>query len=276
MNKYLFLLGVLFLVIPLGLRMWDGKMQENVIATYQQDLKGTSQETKDMIYRSAREYNKHLYETGESDESRYLEELNVFQNGMMGSLEIPKISLKLPIYHGVEESVLASGIGHLPESSLPTGGENTHCVLTGHRGLPEAQLFTRLDELEQGDVFKVNINGHKLWYEVCEIQVIKPEEIEILRIYEGKDLISLVTCTPYGINTHRLVVTGERIDEGKVTSGRLEGKLISKRDMIVLFLPVICFVPLVLHRWKRKIMKSRRCREDENDKKATEIAAKKE
>lgn len=276
MNKFLYLLGMLFLLVPLGLKMWDGKMQANVIATYQQDLKETPQEKKDKIYQSAKEYNRNLYETGEINEVRYLEELNVFQNGIMGSLEIPKISLKLPVYHGIEESVLASGIGHLPESSLPTGGENTHCVLTGHRGLPEAQLFTRLDELGQGDVFRVDINGHKLWYRVCEIQVIKPEEIEVLRICEGKDLISLVTCTPYGINTHRLVVTGERIDKSKITSEELEENQISKRDVSVLLLPIICLVPPLLQKWKQKMIKRRRCKENENGKKATEIATEKE
>lgn len=270
MNKYLFLLGVLFLLFPLGLKMWAGKMQVNVIETYQQDLKQTSQEKKDKIYQSAKEYNRNLYETGEINEVRYLEELNVFKNGIMGSLEIPKISLKLPVYHGIEEAVLASGIGHLPESSLPTGGENTHCVLTGHRGLPEAQLFTRLDELSKGDVFRVNINGHKLWYRVCEIQVIKPEEIEVLQIYGGKDLISLVTCTPYGINTHRLVVTGERIDKSKVTSEGLEKNMISKRDVGVLFLPAICLVPSIFQKWKEKRLKNRRCREDEKEKSKNE------
>lgn len=258
MNKYLFLLGVLLLIIPLGLRVREEKIQENIIATYQQDLEEASRETKDRAYQSAKEYNTKLYETGKIDEARYPEELNMFQSGMMGSLEIPKISLKLPIYHGVEETVLASGIGHLPESSLPTGGENTHCVLTGHRGLPEAQLFTRLDELVQGDVFRININGQKLWYQVSEIQVIKPDEVEVLRIYEGKDLVSLVTCTPYGINTHRLVVTGERIDKGMISTEALEENKISKRDVFLLVLPVICLIPSVLRKWKGKILKKRR------------------
>lgn len=254
-------------MVPFGLRMRDGKNQANIIATYQQDLKETSQKKIDMIYQSAKEYNRRLYETGEIDEMRYLEELNVFQNGMMGSLEIPKISLKLPVYHGIEESILASGIGHLPESSLPIGGEDTHCVLTGHSGLPEAQLFTRLDELSKGDVFGINTNGHKLWYEVCEIRVIKPEEIEVLRIVEGKDLISLVTCTPYGINTHRLVVTGKRIAKSKVTLEGMEENRISKRDMGVLLLPVIFLVPPVLQKWRQKMTNNRRYKDNENKKK---------
>ena len=258
------------LIIPLGMRVREEKMQENLIATYQQDLKETSKETKDRVYQSAEEYNRKLYETGEIDKARYQEELNMFQNGMMGSLEIPKISLRLPLYHGVEETVLASGIGHLPESSLPTGGENTHCVLTGHRGLPEAQLFTRLDELEQGDVFEVNISGQKLWYQVSKIQVIKPDEVEALRIHKGKDLVSLVTCTPYGINTHRLVVTGERVDESAVSSEGLEENKISKRDVLILVLPVICLIPSVVYKWKQKKLKNRRCIGDEGGKKAEE------
>ena len=269
MNKYFFLLGALLLVIPLGLRIMDTRSQGNMIATYEQDLKETSYEKKKQVLRSAKEYNRRLYDTGELDKEQYQKELNIFQNGMMGSLEIPRIFLKLPIYHGVEESVLANGIGHLQESSLPTGGRNTHCVLTGHRGLPEAQLFTRLDELEAGDIFFVSINGQKLWYKIFDIQVIKPEEIQVLQIQEGKDLISLVTCTPYGINTHRLVVTGERIKQREPAIDEIEKEMISKRDGFMLLLPVICLVPWIFQKCKRKIMKKRRCRKDEDKKNHT-------
>ena len=208
MNRLLFLLGSLLLVLPFVTRTWKSNRQENLIATYQAELQELKKDEINAVLHSAKEYNKHLFETKVIDWERYDEELNVFQNGMMGSLEIPKISLKLPIYHGTQEEVLACGIGHLPESSLPVGGNNSHCVLTGHRGLPDSQLFTRLDELEKEDVFWVNINNRKLGYRVFDINVVKPEEVEILNIQAGRDLISLVTCTPYGINTHRLLVRG--------------------------------------------------------------------
>lgn len=252
MNKFLFIVGTLLLVLPFGLKIWEDRQQDNLIATYQQELQGFKQEEIDAAFQSAIDYNEQLFEAQEIDMERYETQLNVFGNGMMGSLEIPKISLKLPIYHGTEESVLASGIGHLPESSLPVGGKNSHCVLTGHRGLPDAQLFTRLDELEQEDVFWVNINNRRLCYRVCEINVVRPEEVEILKMQEGRDLLSLVTCTPYGINTHRLIVTGERISEDEVVENALEVQPVSKRDLCFLILPVLTLVLAGVRKWKQK------------------------
>ena len=131
----------------------------------------------------------------------------------MAILEIPEIDLELPIYHGTEEEILQKGVGHMTESDLPVGGESTHCLLAGHRGLPNALLFTRLNELEVGDEFVINLSGIRHAYVVCNISVIKPEDTRELGVQEGRDLISLITCTPYGINTHRLVVTGERKEE---------------------------------------------------------------
>lgn len=135
------------------------------------------------------------------------------EEGVIAILEIPEIELELPIYHGTEEETLAKGIGHIAGSNLPVGGESTHCLLAGHRGLPNAELFTRLNELEVGDVFVIKINGSKLSYVVCDVFVIKPEDTSKLCVQEGRDLVSLITCTPYGINTHRLVVTGERKED---------------------------------------------------------------
>lgn len=128
----------------------------------------------------------------------------------IGSITIAGIDVELPIFDGTDEEVLSQGIGHIAGSSPLGGGENTHSILAGHRGLPNAAMLLRLNELEEGDVFILYVSEQKLLYEVCEIQVIRPEETENLRVQEGKDLVSLVTCTPYGINTHRLVVTGER------------------------------------------------------------------
>lgn len=130
---------------------------------------------------------------------------------ILGSIEIPKINVNLPVYQGTDEETLKKGVGHISWSSPPIGGINTHSLLAGHRGLPGALLFTRLNELKEGDLFYIKINKKTLVYKVCNIKVVKPEETEELSIQEGRDLLSLVTCTPYGINTHRLVVTGERM-----------------------------------------------------------------
>lgn len=131
----------------------------------------------------------------------------------MGILEIPKIDVLLPIYQGTSEDVLEKGIGHLDGSSALGGGKSTHCLLAGHRGLPNAELFTGLGEVEEGDLFYIEVNNQRCTYKVCEIRVVRPEETEGLGIQEDRDLVSLITCTPYGINTHRLIVTGERMEE---------------------------------------------------------------
>lgn len=132
---------------------------------------------------------------------------------LIAILEIPKIELKLPIYHGTEEAVLQKGIGHICGSDLPVGGESSHSLLAGHRGLPHAELFTRLNELEIGDEFVIHICDEKHTYEVCKIFIIEPDDTSALCVQDGRDLISLITCTPYGINTHRLVVMGERKED---------------------------------------------------------------
>lgn len=132
---------------------------------------------------------------------------------VIGVIEIPDINVFLPVYQGVTEVVLEKGIGHLEESSPLGGGRDTHCLLAGHRGLPGAELFTRLGEVEKGDFFYIEVNSHRYVYRVCEIRVVRPDETKGLEIQEDRDLVSLITCTPYGINTHRLIVTGERMEE---------------------------------------------------------------
>lgn len=166
----------------------------------------------------ALEYNRKL---AESDQGWYLSQyetgiynnmVNPFGNGMMGYIEIPGIQVRLPIYHGVDEAVLQVGIGHLESTSLPVGGESSHCVLSGHRGLPSARLFTDLDQLVEGDVFYIHVLNQTLVYQVDNIRIVEPEDLSALTIEEGKDYCTLVTCTPYGVNTHRLLVRGVRVD----------------------------------------------------------------
>ena len=145
------------------------------------------------------------------DGKSYDELLLAEDSGVMGYLEIEKIKLKLPIYHGVSEEALESGVGHLEGTSLPVGGETTHAILFGHRGLPSAKLFTDLDQLEAGDTFQITVLDRVLVYEVTQTEVVLPEELNDLTVESGKDQVTLVTCTPYGVNSHRLLIHGERV-----------------------------------------------------------------
>lgn len=214
-----------------------------MIRTYEEKLKEGGEEIP-LLFEKAKNYNQELYETGmfladQTNDSVYLQTLNVTDNGIMGSIDIPKIDVKIPIYHGTEEIELQKGAGHLKGSSFPTGGENTRCILTGHRGLPGAKLFTRLDELKKNDKIYLHVCNHTLAYEVIKSEVIEPGDLEKLMIVPKKDLLSLVTCTPYGINTHRLVITGQRIpfdDHAYEKTRPLTG---SAREWLFILMPVI-------------------------------------
>lgn len=252
MNKLLYILGVALLLIPIGLRVIDGKRQEEKIATYEESVKGTDEDEIVKQLEQADRYNQQLYEEGKIDLYAYERELNLLGNGIMGSIEIPEIDLKLPVYHGTDQEVLAVGVGHLKESSLPVGGENTHSVLTGHRGSPNAQLFTRLDELEKQDVFFIHVGQETLCYRIYEIQTVRPEETEVIGIQKGKDLVSLVTCTPYGLNTHRLVITGEREMEEIKVSKHVKRNQLSKWDKAFLVVPCVSGVVMFIKMKKRK------------------------
>lgn len=251
MNKILFFIGVALLVVPIGIRFVISGKQKELVTTYENQWEQIEESKMEACLDKARKYNDRLFEEGIIVKEQYEEQLDILGNGVMCSLEIPKISLKLPVHHGTEAEVLSGSIGHLKESSLPVGGVNSHCVLSGHRGLPNAELFTRLDELEKGDLFFVYVCNQKLGYQVSEIQVVEPDNAECIRIQKGKDLISLVTCTPYGINTHRLVITGERIHNWEVQDVEMTGQEISNRDKLYLLLPVIFIVTAFLKK-KRK------------------------
>lgn len=169
----------------------------------------------------------------EKETGKYNELLNINKNGIMGTIVIPAINIKLPIYHGTSEKILEKGIGHLEGSSLPLGGENTHTVLTGHTGLSNAKLFTDLSEMKEGEFFFLNILGEQLVYQINKIRIVLPADLEELYIKKGKDYCTLVTCTPYGVNTHRLLVRGERVEnEGILENKRnFEKKRIESRWM---------------------------------------------
>lgn len=212
------LVGLSLLLYPSVSDYWNSFHQTRAIATYAEEVANLNQDQYDEIWAAAESYNASLtdrvnaYLLSDAQKEEYQQLLNVSGLGVMGYIEIPSIDCSLPIYHGTKESVLQIAVGHLEWSSLPVGGESTHCVLSGHRGLPSAKLFTNLDKLREGDIFLLRILDEVLTYEVDQILIVEPQEVEALQIVEGQDYCTLVTCTPYGINTHRLLVRGHRID----------------------------------------------------------------
>lgn len=218
------LAGVALLLYPTASDYWNSFHQSRAIAGYAESVSGLNAVDYEHIWRSARDYNARLLERAnpfrvlEEDEADYNGELNVGNNGIMGYIEIPGIEVSLPIYHGTSDGVLQVAVGHLQGSSLPVGGPSTHCVLSGHRGLPSAKLFTNLDQLAEGDIFMLRILNETLTYEVDQIHIVLPDEMGNLVVQEGQDHCTLVTCTPYGINTHRLLVRGKRIETPEAAS----------------------------------------------------------
>lgn len=212
-----FAAGVGIMLYPTLSNLWNAKEYKKEISSYSMDVDSADDALIKEATEAAREYNKRLCDGEQSfllsDEERSVYEslLCMPDTDVMGYIDIPKIDCRLPIYHGTSEEVLVKGIGHVEGSSLPVGGESTHCVLSGHRGLPSAKLFSDLNSLEVGDRFTVSVLGEDLTYEVDEINVVLPSETEKLLIADGEDLCTLVTCTPYGINSHRLLVRGKRI-----------------------------------------------------------------
>ena len=212
-----FFIGALLLLYPTISDFWNSFHQSRAIASYAEQVADLDENAYDRLWEDARIYNKTLgdrmnrFVMAEEQKKAYAALLNIADNGVMDYIEIPKVRCNLPIYHGTDEAVLQVAIGHVPGSSLPVGGESTHCVLSGHRGLPSAKLFTNLDELETGDVFMLRVLDETLTYEVDQIRTVLPNELGDLAIVEGEDYCTLVTCTPYGINSHRLLVRGRRI-----------------------------------------------------------------
>ena len=215
-----FLVGICILLYPAFSSYWNSKTQSRAITNYESVLENLKPEDYAAIFENAHAYNKALYETDfpltdYPDVPGYNDTLCITGNDMIGYLKIDRIGVELPIYHGTSDSVLSRGVGHLQGSSLPVGGENTHSVMSAHRGLPSAKLFTDLDRMEIGDTFQIVVLDQVLTYQVDQIKVITPRELSDLQIVEGMDYCTLFTCTPYGINTHRLLVRGVRIETMK-------------------------------------------------------------
>ena len=212
-----FLVGVSVLLYPAFSNYWNSKTQSRAIVDYEAVLKYMAPEDYSTLFQSAHAYNDALYATDfplidYRDVPGYSEALKVEGTSIIGYLKIDKIAVELPIYHGTSDEVLNKGVGHMEGSSLPVGGINTHCIMSAHRGLPSAKLFTDLDRLELGDTFQVIVLDQILTYQVDQIKIITPQEFQDLLIVDGMDYCTLVTCTPYGINTHRLLVRGIRTE----------------------------------------------------------------
>ena len=262
--RILVIIGIGLCSVPLVSSIHSGIQQNNMISTYESEVKHTDKSKVKEQIQSAQKYNDMLFQTrgasvGNIDteilsDENYESILNLTGKGIMGSIEIPKIGVDLPIYHGTSDDVLSNGVGHLQNSSFPVGGENTRTVLTGHRGLPNAKLFTRLDELKKDDLFYIHVGNKTLAYQIYKIEIVKKEEApDVLGIEEGKDLATLLTCTPYGINTHRLILTGKRVPyiEPELRSWR--ELLFTALPFLILFLLLIRFI---LNRRKERKLKS--------------------
>ena len=210
--------GLSLLLYPTVSDYWNSLHTSQAVASYDQAVKSMDEGKYDELLQRAGQYNRDLFLRGTlfalTDEERedYNSQLDIDGSGVMGYIEIPTIKVSLPIYHGASDDVLQVAVGHLEWSSLPVGGESTHCVLSGHRGLPSAKLFTNLDQLAEGDLFVIRTLDEVLTYEVDRILIVLPSELQALAAEEGKDLCTLVTCTPYGVNSHRMLVRGHRVD----------------------------------------------------------------
>jgi sortase A len=212
-----FLVGICILLYPAFSDFWNSKTQSRAITDYESVLDNLDKNEYSAIFERAHAYNKALYETNYplmdyKNVPGYYDTLRITDNDMIGYLKIDRIGVELPIYHGTSDDVLNRGVGHLEGSSLPIGGENTHSIMSAHRGLPSSKLFTDLDRMEIGDTFQIIILDQVLTYQVDFIKVIEPTDVSDLQIIEGGDYCTLFTCTPYGINTHRLLVRGVRIE----------------------------------------------------------------
>ena len=226
------LIGLGILIYPAFSDYWNSFHQSRAIISYAESVATLNTEDYDRIWKEALEYNRWLAEKSnqwakdEEEEDVYNASLNLNGTGNMGVVNIPNINVKLPVYHGTEDTVLQTAVGHIEGTSLPVGSIHdeedfskvefaSHCVISGHRGLPSAKLFSDLDKMKLGDRFSFNVLDQTLTYEVDAINVVEPEDVKLIQIEPDQDLVTLVTCTPYGINTHRLLVRGHRIENEK-------------------------------------------------------------
>ena len=245
-----FLIGFALLVYPSFSDYWNSFHQSEAIMRYAEAVADMKEEDYKRILDSARDYNTTHpinWNFTEKDREEYNKELNFNNDGTMGYIEIPKIDVKLSIFHGTDESVLQTSIGHLEGTSLPVGGIGTHSVLTGHRGLPSARLFSDLDQLREGDTFTIHVLNETLTYEVDQIRVVLPTDLSALTIDPKQDYLTLVTCTPYGINTHRLLVRGHRIENVDGNASVISDAVQIKAIFIAPFIAIPILLILIIY-----------------------------
>ena len=263
---------ILLLVLVIGLSLvlyptfsdwWNSMHQSRAVTSYVEQVANIDKEQYDRIWNAAWEYNASLadrlnsFVLDETQEAEYNELLDIGGTGIMGYIEVPAIGVTLPVYHGTDEAVLQVAVGHLEWTSLPVGGESSHCVVSGHRGLPSARLFTDLDKLVVGDQIIFRVLDEILTYEVDQILIVEPHQTEDLMIERGKDLCTLVTCTPYGINTHRLLVRGHRVETQeeaqtiRVTADATQIEPIIVAPMVALPILLILLIGLMIPKKRR-------------------------
>ena len=258
------LAGVGLLGYPTFADWWNSFHQSRAIAGYAEEVSQIDDADYEKMLEDARAYNKELLKRGDgrfnmTDEEReeYNAILDVTGTGIMGYVEIPKINVSLPIYHGTDETILQIAIGHIEGSSLPVGGEGTHCVISGHRGLPSAKLFTDLDKLQEGDIAQITVLDETLTYEIDQIRIVMPNELEDLAIDPKKDYLTLVTCTPYGINSHRMLVRGHRIEnpesgEVRVTSDASQIEPLHVLPVVIGVIALLLILSMMVSSYRNK------------------------
>lgn len=258
------IVGISLLLYPTVSDYWNSFHQSRAIASYADAVSEVDEVDYEKMWQEAQEYNESLLDKSnrwfltEEEREHYNEILNVGGTGIMGYVEIPSINVSLPIYHGVDEGILQVAIGHIEGSSLPVGGAGTHCVISGHRGLPSAKLFTDIDKLVEGDLFMMRVLDETLTYEVDQIRIVEPSELQNLEIEADKDLCTLVTCTPYGINSHRLLVRGHRVENQKDASSirvtadaqQIDSRLVALIIAVVIL--IILFLWTMMHSRKQR------------------------
>ena len=259
-----FFLGLSLVLYPSVSDYWNSLHQSRAIATYAEEVSNLDTDRYEQLWAEAVDYNRTLRDRenafllSETQKAAYDSLLNVGGNGVMGYIEIPTIGVSLPIYHGTDEGVLQIAVGHIEWTSLPVGGESSHCVISGHRGLPSAKLFTNLDKLTEGDTFMLRVLDEVLTYEVDQILIVEPQEVSALTIREGEDLCTLVTCTPYGINTHRLLVRGHRVENAetartiRVTADAMQVEPLIVAPMVAAPMLAVLLIWVMLGGGKRK------------------------
>ena len=261
----IFLVGLSVMLYPTVSDYVNQKNQSRAVASYSEEVENLSDVDYQAYFDAADDYNRRLAETPDAfyrpeQVSGYTDTLDVSGTGIMGYITISKIGVELPVYHGTSDGVLQVAAGHLEGSSLPVGGAGTHAVISAHRGLPSAKLFTNLDELEVGDTFTITVLDRVLTYEVDQISIVLPTETDLLQPVEGKDYVTLMTCTPYGINTHRLLVRGKRIENAenqkhiRVTADalRIEPIIVAPALAVPMLLVMLVVMLAVPHLRKRK------------------------